>query len=141
MKMVIANGHRSLRFPTKESRRVVRAVLAAEKTTIAEVSIVFTDSRRIRSVNRIFLNHNYATDVLAFELEPTPNREAEIYVNLDKAKAQAKVFKVPFREETRRLLIHGLLHIMGYQDTSPRLKAAMTHRENQILFLLAQKQT
>jgi rRNA maturation RNase YbeY len=139
MKIVVANGHRSLRFPHKESRRVVRAVLAAEKTTIAEVSIVFTDNRRIRSVNRMFLNHNYATDVLAFELERTPNREAEIYVSLDKAKAQAKLFNVPFREETRRLLIHGLLHVLGYQDTSTRRKGAMTRREDQILFLLTQK--
>lgn len=139
MKIEIANGHPSLRFPRKETGRIVRGVLAAEKTTIAEVSIVFTDNRRIRRINRMFLTHDYATDVIVFELEQKPNREAEIYVSLDKAKTQAKFFKVPFREETRRLLIHGLLHVMGYRDTSSRLKAIMSHRENQILFQLTQK--
>jgi probable rRNA maturation factor len=139
MKIEIANGHPSLRFPRNETRRIVRGVLAGEKAIVAEVTVVFTNSRMIRAINRMFLNHDYATDVIAFELEPKPHQEAEIYISLDKAKTQAKVFKTPFVEETRRLLIHGLLHIVGYRDTSPRLRATMSRREDQLLSILTQK--
>jgi len=83
-------------------------------------------------MNRRFLDHDYVTDVISFPLgeEHEPGAQAEIYVNLDRAKSQAREYRVSFADETRRLLIHGTLHLMGYSDDTPRQKARMTRRED-----------
>jgi rRNA maturation RNase YbeY len=103
------------------------------------VSVVFVGSRFIRRINRRYLQHDYVTDVIAFPLgegKETP-LEGEIYVNLDRARSQAREYKVPFSEETRRLLIHGTLHLLGYADSTSRKKTIMTQRENLLLARLS----
>ncbi|HTP12607.1 MAG TPA: rRNA maturation RNase YbeY [Bacteroidota bacterium] len=105
------------------------------------VSVVFTDNGRIRDINRKHLRHDYVTDVIAFELEPRPVLEAEIYVNLDRARLQAKRFRVSFSEETKRLLIHGMLHLLGYDDRTPALRNRMSRREDALLASLRRKKS
>jgi probable rRNA maturation factor len=134
--IVVANNHPSFRFPKRETFRAVRSVLQYESVRSFQVSVVFVGSRFIRRINRRYLQHDYVTDVIAFPLgegKGTP-LEGEIYVNLDRARSQAREYRVPFSEETRRLLIHGTLHLLGYADSTSRKKAQMTRREN---FLLA----
>ena len=97
------------------------------------LSVVFVGSRFIRMINREYLSHDYVTDVVSFPLGPEPGPDGEIYVNLDRAALQAKQYKVPFHAEIRRLVIHGLLHLLGYDDATPRAKRAMTRRENHYL--------
>lgn len=104
-----------------------------------ELSVVFVGSRFIRRVNREFLDHDFTTDVIAFPLgeDGSSPLEGELYINLDRARSQAKTYGVTYAEETRRLLIHGTLHVLGYTDTTPRRKAAMTRREDEILARLS----
>ena len=126
------NNHPSLRFPKRETFRAIQSVLKDESARSFRLSVVFVGSRTIRGINRRFLGHDYVTDVLAFPLgdEDEPGAQAEIYVNLDRAKIQARDYRVTFAEETRRLLIHGTLHLLGYSDASNRQKARMTRRED-----------
>lgn len=126
------NNHPFLRFPKRETFRVIQSVLKDESSPSFRLSVVFVGSRTIRGINRRFLGHNYLTDVIAFPLgeQDEPGAQAEIYVNLDRARSQARDYRVSFAEETRRLLIHGTLHVLGYSDTSPRQKARMTRRED-----------
>jgi probable rRNA maturation factor len=127
-----SNNHPSLRFPKRETSRAILSVLKDESARAFRLSIVFVGSRTIRAINRRFLGHDYVTDVLAFPLgdEQEPGAQAELYVNLDRAKSQARDYRVPFAEETRRLLIHGTLHLLGYSDAGPRQKARMARRED-----------
>lgn len=131
----VTNSHPSLRFPTGETFRAVESVLRYESVPTIELSVVFVGSRFIRRMNRKFLRHDSVTDVIAFPLGEGPSApvEGELYVNLDRAKSQAKTYGVTFANETRRLLIHGTLHLLGYTDSTPRNKAAMTAREDAIL--------
>ncbi len=126
------NNHPSLHFPKRETFRAIRSVLKDESARSFRLSVVFVGSRTIRAINRRFLGHDYVTDVISFPLgeEHEPGAQAEIYVNLDRAKSQARDYRVSFAEETRRLLIHGTLHLRGYFDASPRQKARMTRRED-----------
>ena len=128
----ITNNHPSLRFPKRETFRAIQSVLKDEFAGSFRLSVVFVGSRSIRAINRRFLGHDYVTDVISFPLgeEHEPGAQAEIYVNLDRARSQARDYRVSFAEETRRLLIHGTLHLMGYSDSSPRQKARMTRRED-----------
>jgi probable rRNA maturation factor len=134
------NNHPSLRFPTRETFRAIQGVLRGEAAPPLRLSVVFVGSRTIRRINRRFLGHDYVTDVIAFPLggEHEPGADAEIYINLDRAKSQAREYAISFTEETRRLLIHGTLHLLGYSDRSPRQKARMTRREDFHLSRLSQ---
>ncbi len=133
--IVVTNNHSSFRFPKRETFRAIQTVLEHESVRSFQVSVVFVGSRFIRRINRRFLQHDYVTDVIAFPLgerKGTP-LEGEMYVNLDRAKSQAREYAVPFLEETRRLIIHGTLHLLGYADSSARKKAQMTRREDLLL--------
>ena len=126
------NNHPSLRFSKQETSRAIQSVLKGESARSCRLSVVFVESRAIRKINRRFLGHDYVTDVIAFSLgeRDEPGAQAEIYVNLDRAKSQARDYGVTFAEETRRLLIHGTLHVLGYSDANARQKAGMTRRED-----------
>jgi probable rRNA maturation factor len=135
----VASNHPTLRFPKRETFRAIQSVLEYESVRSFHVSVVFVGSRFIRRINRRYLHHDYVTDVIAFPLgegKGTP-LEGEIYVNLDRARSQARDYKVLFSEETRRLLIHGTLHLLGFDDTTSRKKARMTRRENLLLARLS----
>ena len=133
------NDHPSLRFPRRETFRAIQSVLKYESVRSFRLSVVYVGSRTIRSINRRFLGHDYVTDVIAFPLGDSsePGAEAEIYINLDRAKSQARQYGVTFADETRRLLIHGTLHLLGYSDADPRQKARMTRREDLYLARLS----
>ena len=89
----------------------------------------------MRRINRQFLRHDYVTDVISFPLGAgdEPGAQGEIYVNLDRARRQAHEYGVTFAGETRRLLIHGMLHLLGYKDGTANQKARMSRREDLIL--------
>lgn len=133
--IVVTNNHPSFRFPKRETFRAIQTVLEHESVRSFHVSVVFVGSRFIRRINRRFLQHDYVTDVIAFPLGEKKGTllEGEMYVNLDRAKSQAREYAVPFFEETRRLIIHGTLHLLGYADSSARKKAQMTRREDLLL--------
>ncbi|MGA3243824.1 MAG: rRNA maturation RNase YbeY [Bacteroidota bacterium] len=137
--IVVSNNHPTLRFPKRETFRAIQSVLQYESVRSFQVSVVFVGSRFIRRINRQYLQHDYVTDVIAFPLgegNKTP-LEGEIYVNLDRARSQARDYKVRIAEETRRLLIHGTLHLLGYTDSTSRTKAQMTQREDLLLARLS----
>ena len=129
----VAYGHRSLRISRNETSRVVRGVLRGEKARIPRISVVYTDDRFMRRLNREYLRHDRTTDVISFSLGSRANPECEIYVNLDRSRIQARLYGVPFGTETKRLLIHGLLHALRYDDRTAGQKRRMTKREDTYL--------
>ncbi len=133
MKVEVAHDHPFLRRSRKETIRTIRGVLRKGRKQFGAISVVLTNNTRIRSINRKHLQHDYVTDVIAFELEASPRMEAEIYVNLDRARVQAKDYGDSFTGETRRLVIHGLLHLVGYDDKSARGRLRMKRKEDEIL--------
>ena len=114
---------------------IVRGVLRGETRKDADLNIVFIADGRMIRMNSTFLKHRNTTDVLSFPLSGTNSRtiEGEIYVNLDQAQRQAKEYRVSIRNETARLVIHGVLHLVGYDDRSKRAKARMTRLEDNYL--------
>lgn len=129
MTIEVVNAHPRLRFSRRETFQTVRNVLRSESAAPRSLSVVFVGSRKIRGINKRFLRHDYVTDVLAFPLQDGLGFDGELYVNLDRARSQAKEYRVGFAEETRRLLIHGTLHLSGYSDSTGREKARMVERE------------
>jgi probable rRNA maturation factor len=105
-------------LPSKRVAEVAKAVLKGEKIKSADVSIVLTDNKSIRKINKQYLNHNYYTDVISFTLDEKPALVGEIYISVDKAREQAAEYGVSQRNEILRLAAHGALHLAGYDDNS-----------------------
>jgi probable rRNA maturation factor len=131
--VIVQNAHGRSRAPVKETLKTARRVLNDEGSSSSMVGVLFVNDSYCRKLNRKYLAHPYATDVLAFPLERGERLEGEIYVNLDRAKVQAKEHGVSFKNEVARLVVHGILHLLGYRDSTRKLRAEMTRKENEYL--------
>lgn len=111
---------------------LARAVLRQEGAALAALSISFVGAGRIRSLNRRHLGRDRATDVLAFSLG---NLVGDVYVSVPAARRQAVRFGVTPREELRRLVIHGILHVLGHDHPagSTRATSPMWRRQERYL--------
>ena len=121
-----------------EARRAARYVFKREEIANVQLRIVFVDDVRMTDLNGKFMNHWRTTDVLTFPLErdSAGTIEAEIYVNSQQAKRQAAGAGVTIRNEIARLIIHGVLHLLGYDDRTARLRKTMSAREEEYLKIL-----
>ena len=131
----VFNTHPRYRVHRREVTLLARAVLSGERKKQAEMNIVFLDDKDIISLNADFLHHSHTTDVLSFTLSESKSKilEGEVYVNLDQARRQAPRFHATIRSEVARLIIHGILHLTGYDDGTRRQKDLMTKKENHYL--------
>ncbi|HHM23457.1 MAG TPA: rRNA maturation RNase YbeY [Bacteroidetes bacterium] len=111
----------------RELKKIVREILQQENLELdGEIRFIFTDDEYIRQLNREFLKHDYATDVISFPLEADDDYlDGEIYISRERAEEQAKERGLPVQEELWRLVIHGLLHLLGYDDLSEEKRREM----------------
>jgi probable rRNA maturation factor len=139
----IEQDHPSLRLDDAVLREVIRHVLAAEGATLVHLSVVLTGHETVRRLNRSYLDHDYDTDVLSFSLRDesvsdAPETEAEgvegeVYVDLDTAAERHEEFDTSFEREAYRYVIHGVLHLVGYDDATASGQDAMRQKEDQYL--------
>lgn len=111
------------------------AVLEGEDIKEAEVSLAFVDNMTIQRLNKRYLQHDEPTDVLSFPLsEPNSRRlVGELVIGAEVAKAQAEMRGHSVEAELALYVIHGLLHLCGYDDKTPAGAAAMHQRERYYL--------
>jgi probable rRNA maturation factor len=132
-----------LAFTLKEKKRIRRWLLSAvrsEKQLAGELCYVFCSDEHLREMNKKFLAHNYYTDILSFDYTEADGKNAkkqkvsgEMLISLDRVRENAKDLKIHFDEELKRVMIHGLLHLLGYADKSPAEKAKMRKKEDTYL--------
>ena len=119
-------------------RELVAATLRAERVRDALISIAFVGETTISRLNREFLSHQGATDVISFGLSRTGKSApviGDIYICPEIARRNARALRVSVREELARLVVHGTLHILGYDhpDGERRLSSEMWKRQERIL--------
>ncbi|NUN71078.1 MAG: rRNA maturation RNase YbeY [Bacteroidetes bacterium] len=131
-----AAGQRAL--PGPAVRRIVAYVCAAERVRAAHFSFVAVDDRMMRTINRKFLRHDYVTDILTFPMEEG-EPVAEIYINRQQLRRQAAEHGVTVTNEMVRLVVHGVLHTLGYDDTTPGAKRVMDRRQERYVAALDRK--
>lgn len=149
----VANSQRHIQLSRKFIRDAASATLHAEKVATARISVALVDDRTIHEINRQYLQHDYPTDVISFLLDceipanthsglrKTPRGrglsiDGEIIISTETAKRTAPNFNWTPQDEAVLYLVHGLLHLVGYDDLSPEELAVMRRRERAILKLL-----
>jgi rRNA maturation RNase YbeY len=130
------NESRRKNIQKKRIKNVLEGVCKYFQKTDFVLNVVFVENRTIKQINKKFLNHNYVTDVISFDLSEKGINLGEIYICIDVAEHQAKEYRVSLTNELQRLAIHGLLHILGFDDSSSEKKEQMTELENQFLNIL-----
>ncbi len=132
----IVQAHPDLRLPRTRLRQLIHTILHAEGAQFGYLSVVLADHATVRALNRTYLAHDYDTDVLSFPLSETPGViEGEIYVDLDTAAERHAEFGASFLQEACRYVVHGVLHLLGYDDSSPEAKTHMHALEDYYLAL------
>lgn len=114
----ITLDHPHLSVPEDRLRALLTQAAADENHRISDLSLVLSTHETVLEMNREFLEHDYVTDVLAFDLgDGEPGRiDGEIVVDLDTASERCDEFGATFEAEAARYALHGLLHLCGYRD-------------------------
>ncbi len=129
-----------VRVPIARDRvaALVRRVLRAERVRAADISVTFVSAARIATLNRRHLGHRGPTDIITFELARLPDGpvHGDIYIAPDVARENARRFAVGVRDELARLVVHGVLHALGYahpDDEEARERSEMWRRQERLL--------
>lgn len=124
-----------LPFPLKTSKWI-KTISKSEGYDLGDLNYIFCSDEYLLEINKQYLDHDYYTDIITFDNSEEEGKiEGDIYVSVDRVKENAEEFAVDFETEMRRVLIHGLLHLMDYTDTSDELKTQMRAKEDECLLL------
>ncbi|MCK5451731.1 MAG: rRNA maturation RNase YbeY [Candidatus Omnitrophica bacterium] len=143
------NKNQKKRIELTKINKIARAVLGMMGKKNSEINIVFFTSQKIRVYNRKYFGIDLATDVIAFpagkaitsghgfspSVEDGRGQEflGDIAISTDRAKYNAGIYGTSFQEETALYVIHGILHLLGYEDTTEKKRKIMRGKENECL--------
>lgn len=119
-------------LPKKKIEETLRRTFIGEKVAVAVIRVIYLGDSDIRKMNKEYLNHDYATDVITFSLGEK-DTEGEIYIGVETAKRQAAEYKVSLTNELMRLAAHGALHLCGYTDNTGNGRKKMHELENKYI--------
>jgi len=111
----------------------VSAVIEKENFKEGEINYVFCDDDYLLKLNVEFLEHDTYTDIISFDYTMGKLISGDIFISTERVKENATLFNVPFKDELRRVIIHGVLHYCGYKDKSDSDVEVMRSKENEYL--------
>lgn len=115
----------------------LETVVCKENGTLGEIGYIFCDDEFILGINRQFLQHDTYTDILTFPIsESTDLISGEIYISVDRVRENSVFSSNDFSRELYRVMVHGILHLLGYNDKTQEEQKVMRGREDYYLSLL-----
>ncbi|MEJ1236830.1 rRNA maturation RNase YbeY [Chryseolinea sp. T2] len=113
----------------------IHKIAQTEGYGIGELNYIFCSDKFLLGINQQYLDHDTFTDIITFDLSEGDFIEGEIYISIPRVRENSRIQKVSFHDELDRVIIHGLLHLLGYSDKGPRKKALMRKKEDACLAL------
>jgi rRNA maturation RNase YbeY len=117
-------------------KKWILSCIEKEGFKIGDINYIFCDDTYLHQLNVEFLNHDTLTDIISFDNTVGKIIGGDIFISIERVKENAETFAVLFDDELHRVLIHGVLHYMGFKDKSEEDKATMRNKENECLTLL-----
>ena len=137
---VIHNYTDKYKFDNNLINTLITSNINSEGRKINSINLILTDDEFLRKMKKKYFKQDVYTDVISFNLEgPNENIEGEIYISMDRIIENAKLLKSSIDMELKRIMIHGILHLIGYEDQTNSQKENMTKLENKYLAMNLKK--
>lgn len=125
-------------FSIQNTRQIedwLQRVIHTENKNVSVLNYIFCSDEYLLAINREYLDHDYYTDIISFPLNQDPV-EGDIFISIDRVQENAVDFKTDFEQELHRVIVHGLLHFMGYNDHTEEEKNTMRQKEDEYLCMI-----
>ncbi len=116
-------------------REWILLVIEGHQKSLKQVQIIFCTDEFLLDINQKYLQHDYYTDIISFPYSVSPI-EGELYISVERIRENALLFKVSFEQELHRVIIHGILHLIGFKDETPKEKQDIQMAEDEALKIL-----
>lgn len=123
----------------KNLKSWIKFIVGSHQKQIGELNFVFASDEYVIEINREYLKHNYFTDIITFNYNTSDILSGDIFISIDTVRKNANTYGVSFVNEVHRVMIHGVLHLIGFDDKSDTLKAIMRKQEDTSLEILYSK--
>lgn len=119
-------------------KKWIKECIENHKFKLGHINFVFCSDEYLLEMNKTYLNHDYYTDIITFNTgeEESKTIDSDIFISLDRVKENAKTLKIEELEELNRVLIHGILHLLGWKDSTEEEKQIMRLEEDKCLSIL-----
>ena len=118
----------------------IKKIITSEDSDLGDVSYIFCTDEYLFKLNEKYLGHRTYTDIITFDYSEENILSGEIYISTDRVKENAQRYNVEFDIELRRVMAHGLLHLLGYKDKSDEEKKVMRAKEDEKINMFHVKQ-
>ena len=115
-------------------------VITSENKKEGEINYIFCDDEYLHKINVEYLNHDTLTDIISFDYSIGNELHGDIFVSIERVKENAVDFEVAFKEELKRVLVHGILHYCGYKDKAEAEELLMRSKEDEKIAMFHVKQ-
>ena len=133
---MVSYFNEDINFPFKEKRltsRWLKFVAESEAKRLGDIGIIFCSDNYILDVNIKYLSHDYYTDIITFDYCEGNRLSGDLFISIDSVRENASFYGTEFADELNRVIVHGLLHLIGYDDHSEEDIAVMRAKENYYL--------
>jgi rRNA maturation RNase YbeY len=114
----------------------IRSVVGSENFSLIHINIIFCSDPHLLSINQQYLQHDYFTDIITFnQSDDEVSIEGDLFISIDRIRDNSSKLEIPFIQELHRVIIHGVLHLIGYDDLNAADKLAMREKEDSYLSL------
>ena len=118
----------------RKLKQFIELLFKKEQQKLGDISYIFCSDEYLLDINKKFLQHDFYTDVISFDLNSgRKETEAEVYISVDRIRENAKNLHVSFKQELHRVIFHGALHLCGYRDKKKTDRQDMRDAENRYL--------
>lgn len=111
----------------------LKAVSEEEGRRPGQISVIFCSDPYLLEINRKYLGHDYYTDIITFDYSEGDTISGDLFISVDTVRSNAEYFSADFKDELDRVIVHGVLHLIGYDDHTDEQSAEMRARENHYL--------
>ncbi|MBK8805126.1 MAG: rRNA maturation RNase YbeY [Bacteroidales bacterium] len=109
--------------------KILLLIISDKEFELDYINIIFCSDEYLLNINKEYLSHDYFTDIITFDYSET-TISSDIFISLDRIKENSNELKISYKSELYRVIIHGVLHLVGYDDTSDIEKKEMTSMED-----------
>jgi rRNA maturation RNase YbeY len=102
---------------------------------LGDINFIFCSDEYLLKINKQFLNHDYYTDIITFDYSSDTLLSGDLFISVERVLENSKIYSTVFQEELRRVMIHGILHLIGYKDSTKEESQKMREAENSALSL------